>query len=119
MLESLVGAMMPATRHAAVSMGGVMPGGSKAPAGTTAATVMVVSGRGKEPSPSHGTGAANALDVATAANGIVASKALLDIMQPPSEGEACSLASTGRTDCPCTDNAGARKPDAHAHRGMQ
>ena len=116
MLESLVGLMMPATRHAAVSMGTVAPGGVKAPAGTLAATEMVVSGRCKDASPSQGIGAANAPEVTTAANGIVASKAFLDFMLPPVDGGAGSLAPTGRTDCPCADNARARKPDACAAR---
>src|SRR5687768_5348246 len=83
MLESLVGLMMPATRHAAVSIGGVAPGGSNAPAGTTAATVMVVSGNCNEASASQAIGAASALDAATAANGSAASKALLDFMRSP------------------------------------
>jgi hypothetical protein len=47
MSESLVGLIDPATRHAVVSIGGVGPGGSKVPAGTMAAMVMVVFGNAK------------------------------------------------------------------------
>ena len=45
MSESLVGLADAITRHAATSIGGVAPGGSKLPAGTTAADRMMVSGR--------------------------------------------------------------------------
>jgi hypothetical protein len=58
MLESLVGLIDPATRHAAVSMGGVAPGGSNVPADTTAATLIVVSDRGRVARLSHDAGAA-------------------------------------------------------------
>src|ERR1051326_5684170 len=62
MSESLVGLIDPQTRHAAVSIGGVGPGGSKAPAGTTAAIVIVVSGRTRLARLSHDAGAACAGD---------------------------------------------------------
>jgi hypothetical protein len=94
-----------------MSMGAVVP------AGTMAATVMVVSGSCKDAISSQGI-AANALDVTTAANG-VASQSLLDFMQPPVGGEACSLSSTVQTDCPCSDKAGARKPGTLAEREAQ
>src|SRR5688572_23477569 len=45
MSESVVGWIEPVTRHAVTAIGGVAPGGSKVPAGTTAASVIVVSGR--------------------------------------------------------------------------
>src|SRR6266545_1459475 len=61
MSESPVGLMDPATRHAVVSIGGIAPGGSKVPAGTMAAAVIVVSGRARSPRLSHGTDAAAAL----------------------------------------------------------
>jgi hypothetical protein len=57
-LESLVGFIDPATRHAAVSIGGVAPGGSNVPAGTTEATLIVVSGRERVARLSHDAGAA-------------------------------------------------------------
>src|SRR5437899_9440882 len=60
MLESLVGLIDPATRHAAVSIGGVAPGGSNAPAGTSAAMLMDVSGRASVARLSHETEAADA-----------------------------------------------------------
>jgi hypothetical protein len=59
MLESLVGLIEPATRHAAVSTGGVGPGGSNVPAGTVAAMLMVVSVRASVARLSHETGAAD------------------------------------------------------------
>src|SRR5213083_1518850 len=60
MLESLVGLIDPVTRHAAVSIGGVAPGGSNAPAGTAAAIVIVVSGSASVARLSHETAAADA-----------------------------------------------------------
>src|SRR5438552_7015658 len=79
MSESLVRLMEPATRHAVVSIGGVGPGGSKVPAETMVATVIVVSARCRLARLSHGAGAAPALgDERTAA----ASKANTEISIP-------------------------------------
>jgi hypothetical protein len=50
----------PVTRHAATSIGGVAPGGSKAPAGTSTASVIVVSGKLRLARLSHDIGAAAA-----------------------------------------------------------
>jgi len=77
MLESLVGLIDPATRQAAVSMGGVAPGGSNAPAGTAAAMVMGVSGSASVARLSHEREAA---DAAADANEALATIANVEIV---------------------------------------